>query len=181
MYEVANKIAVKILKNAEGCCLVAYPDPASPLYKALSDHGMLKKYMAGQITFDSLPDNFKALRGTPWTCGYGNTKNVTPKTVYTQAQADELLAEHVAEFMAGVIKACPKLDTLSSEKLAACTSLAYNIGLPAFGSSTVVKEINNGHYQLAADAIKMWNKAGGLINQGLVNRRLVEYNLFISV
>ena len=123
---VANKIATKLIKQFESCELRAYPDPNSPLAKELSKHGILRKYMDGKL---ELPDYLQALSGAPWTIGWGETKGVKQGDVWTQEEADSRLAVRTQEFMSGVVKASPKLGKASPEKLAAVTSLAYNIGL----------------------------------------------------
>jgi lysozyme len=181
--EKAVRIAVKLLKRPdfEGCNLVAYPDPASPLYEALSVHGMLRKYMAGKLKHSDLPENFQALDGKPYTIGYGETQGVKCGDVWTQEQADERIEKRVREFMLGVLKACPQLQKENAEKIAACTSLAYNVGLSNFASSTVCKKTQARDYEAAADAFGMWIKAQGKVLQGLVNRRKVEADLYRSV
>ncbi len=178
--EQAVKIAVKVVKIFEGCNLIAYPDPASPLYKALDTHGLVSRYMKGALRWKDLGDNFKALSGAPWTIGYGETQGITKDTVWTQAQADEAVSKRVREFMAQCIKDCPKLEKLSPEKIAAVTSLTYNIGSSAFKNSTVARCIAKGDLTSVGAAIKMWNKAGGRVMQGLVNRRQTEADLWNS-
>ena len=72
------------------------------------------------------------------------------------------------------------LVPLNDNQLAACTSLAYNIGLAAFRGSTLLRKLNDGDYQGAADQFPVWNKAGGRVVQGLVNRRAAERDLFLK-
>lgn len=178
--EIAVRIAVKIIRNAEGCSLRSYPDPSSPLYAALSTHGMLQRYMSGAITHKSLPDNFKALSGKPFTIAYGFAINVEPDTVWSQSQADAKLEEHVRKVMEQCIKDCPTLAKKTPEQIAAITSLAYNIGSNAFKMSTAARNVTMEQDSLVGDAIKMFCKANGKIVQGLVNRRTVEANLWES-
>lgn len=179
--ETAVRIAVKVVKQFEGCQLIAYPDPASPLYEALSTHGLLQKYMRGDIKFSSLPENLRELSGTPFTIGYGETKGVSEGDVWTLEAASERLEARVRGFMQEVFKVCPQLVLESPEKVAACTSLAYNIGVSAFSKSTVCKEITAKNCNSAAEAFLMWNKAGGKVVAGLVARRKIESDLFRSV
>lgn len=174
----ASRIASKLIKPSEGCSLVAYPDPASPLYKALTTHSMLNKFLAGQI---ELPENFESLSGNPWTLGYGETKGITKGMKWTQEEADAQLATRIKEFAEGVLKAVPVLLNHSPEKLAACTSLAYNIGLTAFKNSSVAKAIAKEDWKAAYNSFALWNKAQGQVMQGLVIRRKAEADLFNSV
>ena len=178
--ETAVRIAVKIIKNAEGCELRAYPDPASPLSIALAKHNILDKYKQGKL---ELPDYLAKLSGIPWSIGYGETKDVRQGDVWTQEEADKRLEARVRGFMQEVLKSCPKLVLMRPSAIAACTSLAYNIGVSAFANSSVCKKIMAGDVQGAADSFIMWNKAGSPLKvmDGLTKRRKIEADLFRSV
>lgn len=119
-----------------------------------------------------------------WTIGYGTTAaaglGITPDKgmTITQDRAEDLLRQGVEKFAATV-------DALITSKVnaneyGACVSLAYNIGPTAFAKSTVLRELNAGNKDRAAAAFKMWNKAGGEVVQGLVNRRNAEVTLFLT-
>jgi LysM repeat protein len=69
---------------------------------------------------------------------------------------------------------------LNQNQFDALVSLSYNIGADGFKGSTVLKKLNSGDYAGAAQAMKMWNKSGGAVMQGLVNRRNDEVALFNS-
>lgn len=184
---VAIRIAVKIIKPSEGFNAIAYPDPSSPLYKALSAHGMLQRYMRGDIKWKDLAENFQALSGTPWTVGFGETQGVTKDTVWTLAEAESRLTKRVEGFMQQVLQASPKLATQSPEKIAAVTSLVYNIGMgdearkiDGYLTSTVRRKIAAEDWAGAAASFSMWNKSRGLVVAGLVTRRATEAALFMS-
>jgi lysozyme len=179
--ETAVRIAVKIIKQFEGCNLRSYPDPASPLYKALSTHGMLQRYMSGAIKWKDLAENFQALSGNPFTCGHGETQGVTKDTVWTPEEATSRLEARVRGFMQDVLEASPKLATQAPERIAAVTSLCYNIGLGNYEHSTVARLIAVEDWTGAAKAFLMWVKAGGLVMAGLEKRRKIESELFMSV
>lgn len=176
--DLALKIAVKVIKLAEGCHLRAYPDPASELYKSLSAHNLLKAYMDGKV---ELPSTMAKLSGAPATIGYGETKGIKLGMIWSQEQADTALQVRVEGFLQEVLKTSPKLATEAPERIAAITSLVYNIGAANYNSSTVAKRIAAGDMAGAADAIIMWNKAGGAVMNGLVARRKMERDLFLSV
>ena len=55
---------------------------------------------------------------------------------------------------------------------------AYNVGLGALRSSTLLKVINAGQYNLARENFLKWNKAGGRELPGLTKRRTAEADLF---
>jgi len=174
------QIAVKIIKMFEGCNLVAYPDPASDFYKALSANNLLRKWLKGEVGLSDIPKDLQKLSGAPWTIGWGETRGVKCGDVWTQEEADKRLEARVAEFLTSTIKTCTKLNGEPPERAAACTSLAYNIGKDAFAKSTVARKINEGSWHCAADAFLMWTKAGGVEMEGLVKRRNIEREIFMS-
>lgn len=174
----ATKIAVKIIKKSEGFVGFAYADPASALGKAIQGHNQWNAYLQGKF---AVPKEWEKLSGAPLTLGYGETKNVKKGDTITLQEAEERLSVRVREFMEGVLKASPELLKQSPERLAAVTSLAYNIGLGAYKDSTAAKKIAAQDWAGAAEAFKMWCKAGGSVVQGLVNRRKEESDLFLSV
>lgn len=108
---------------------------------------------------------------------YGNGKRVTmqDKPITKEAALSET-KRLLAYFQDGVLQYCP--DIKSTGLLAACTDLAYNIGLTAFFGSTLRKVINNGGSvaDIAAQ-FRRWNKGGGKVLNGLVRRREAEIAL----
>ncbi|HET8687327.1 MAG TPA: lysozyme [Methanosarcina sp.] len=115
-----------------------------------------------------------------WTIGYGETLNVTPGLTWTQEYADERLRIRAEQFMMHVLKSCPQLRLSSPNKLAACTSLAYNIGVGAFSVSSVCRLTKRGDYKMAGDKFLVWNKAGGKVNKGLSYRRGKEREIYLQ-
>ena len=119
-----------------------------------------------------------------WTIGYGTTARAglgiipTGGMTITQAEADQLLADGLNKF-ADQIRPMITAD-LNDNQFGACVSLAYNVGVYGFGRSTVLEKINDGDYSKAADAILLWNKAGGKVLKGLVRRREAERKLFLT-
>lgn len=176
MIELLEQI-VALIKEGEGCVLRSYPDPASPLYRALSQRNLLRLYLNGKV---EIPADLKGLSGAPWTIGYGETLGVTEGMVWTKEQALFRLRQRVAQFLLGVYKRCPQLHAEPDHRVAACTSLAYNIGVGAFGASTVARRTGRREYQAAADAFLLWNKAGGRIMPGLVKRRRHERGVYLN-
>jgi lysozyme len=127
---------------------------------------------------DAYPD--PGTGGDPWTIGWGSTGPGIRKGVkWTQAQADERLAQDVDRFLTGVFAAINKATvTPSPAELGAMTSLAYNIGLRAFEQSTLLRLYNAGNRAGAAAQFLRWNRAGGKVMRGLTRRREAEKALF---
>ena len=119
-----------------------------------------------------------------WTIGFGTTAgaDVGIKPAYgmtiTQDRAEDLLRQGVEKFAATVDAMITA--KVNANEFGACVSLAYNIGPNAFAKSTVLRELNAGHKDKAAAAFRMWNKAGGEVIKGLVNRREAEIKLFLT-
>ncbi len=92
------------------------------------------------------------------------------------SQAQDLLGQTVEPYARAVRNA---VDVpLTQNQFDALTSFAYNIGIGGFEGSSALRRLNAGDYAGAAEAMKLWNKSGGDVVQGLVNRRRDEVNLF---
>ncbi|WP_310534593.1 lysozyme [Novosphingobium sp.] len=111
-----------------------------------------------------------------WTIGYGSTgPHVTPGQVITEAQADVLLQSDLDRFEDAVAKAAPGATQAQFD---AMVSLAFNIGIGAFGKSSVLRLHKAGDHRAAAEAFALWNKGGGRVLPGLQRRRAKEADLY---
>jgi lysozyme len=111
-----------------------------------------------------------------WTIGVGHTSmagppKVTPGLTITKKQSDEILGRDLAKFENAVNNAV--LVPVSQDMFDAMVSLAFNIGETGFKRSTIVKRLNKGDFEGAAEAFKMWNKP-----PEIMGRRLSEYKQF---
>jgi len=113
-----------------------------------------------------------------WTIGFGTTEGVRPNQTITPVAALQRKLTDVQKFE-GALKQCVTVP-LSQNEYDAYISLAYNIGSGAFCNSTLVRLLNQGQYDMACQQILRWNRAGGKVVQGLVNRRQAEYKLCIQ-
>lgn len=114
-----------------------------------------------------------------WTVAYGHTgDDVYEGLEITQAEADDLLAEDLKHFEEGV-SSCVKVP-VTDDQFSALVCFAYNVGLAALRSSTLLKLLNQKKYVEAANQFLRWNRAGGKIVKGLANRRKAERELFLS-
>lgn len=146
-----SRDGINLIKSFEGLRLTAYPDPGTG--------------------------------GEPWTIGYGTTTAAGVGRVYkgltiSQAQAESMLVRSLEAYERGVLKALTRTPT--QLQFDAMVSLAYNIGVGAFGQSSVARFFNAGDIGKAADAFLLWNKAGGKVMAGLERRRKAERALFLS-
>lgn len=69
---------------------------------------------------------------------------------------------------------------LDPAERAAFADFVYNVGPQAFARSTLLHELNAGHYAAACAQLNRWVYAGGHIEAGLVKRRASEYRLCMS-
>lgn len=149
---MVNSYAIDLIKRFEGLRLTAYLDKvASP---------------------------------PVWTIGYGTTAaadvGITPANglTITEAEAEWFLQKAVNNFSVQIERLVTR--PINANEFGAMVSLAYNIGPAAFRKSSVLRLFNSGMKDGAAEAFLLWNKAGGKVVQGLVNRRKAERELFLK-
>lgn len=115
-----------------------------------------------------------------WTIGYGTTIingiKVKKGDTCTIEQAKSYMAQDLKKFESAVDTSVKV--TITQNQFDALVSLAYNIGTGAFKSSTLLKKLNAKDYKGAAAQFDRWNRAGGKVMQGLINRRAKERKLF---
>lgn len=109
----------------------------------------------------------------------GDTHDVVVGRVYTEAECARSTERQLVAHAEPVLDCTPGLAG-HPHQLSAAISLAYNIGSTAYCRSTVARRFNAGDWRGACDAILMWNKAGGRVIQGLVNRRRDERALCLQ-
>lgn len=95
----------------------------------------------------------------------------------TVEEAEALLSADLDEFEDAVEKLV-KIK-LSSNSFSALVSFAYNVGISAFGTSTLLKRVNAGRFYEAAGQFSRWNKSKGEVLNGLTKRRKAERDLFL--
>ena len=97
----------------------------------------------------------------------------------------KLLKQNISLLEKDLSDYCRRVESLIKVKItdnqfAALVSLAYNIGVSAFGGSTLLSYLNKGNYSAAADQFARWNKGGGKVLAGLTRRREAERKLFLT-
>lgn len=136
-----------------------------------------------------LIETFEGLRLTAyrdavgvWTIGYGHTARSGEPLPYagmtiSWAKADAILASDLRPVEQGVLTAIKR--PMAQGQFDAMVSLAFNIGLSAFRASSVARYFNRGQPILAANAFRLWDKAGGAVVGGLGARREAERSEFL--
>lgn len=128
---------------------------------------------------------FEGLQLTAYRCsagvltiGYGHTSGVNPGDVITGRQADEFLRKdlRVAELTVNTnVK-----TQMTQGQFDALVSFVFNLGAGNFVKSTLLRKLNAGDYDGAADEFRRWVYAGKAELQGLIRRRAAERDLFQS-
>jgi lysozyme len=115
-----------------------------------------------------------------WTIGYGHTNGVKQGQTITAEKAEELLKEDLFSFEQGVIVlAGQKGFSTTQGQFDALVDFAYNLGLSALRSSTLVKRIaENASLSVIQAEFKKWVIAGGKVLPGLQRRREWEANRY---
>ncbi|HCQ9595909.1 TPA: lysozyme [Acinetobacter baumannii] len=118
-----------------------------------------------------------------WTIGFGTIKypngvRVKKGDTCTEQQAETYLKNDLTKFEVAINKLVKV--PLTQNQFDALTSFTYNLGETNLANSTLLKKLNKGDYQGAADQFLVWNKAGGKVMKGLVRRREAERALFLK-
>ena len=156
----------------------SYADPYSPLGNALRRRKIWTAYLECKV---EVPDDLKRLSGAPYTISWGLTgAGIGPDTVWTRAKGDEQSLARAQKHINETMKMIKQSVNPQAHEIAAVTSLGYNIGSGKLASSTLMKKLNAGDRAGAAKQFHVWNRAGGVVSNGLVRRRAWEANVFLG-
>ena len=113
-----------------------------------------------------------------WTIGYGHTHTTKQGMKITAGQAESLLRKDIiwVEKAVNTLVVVP----LTQNQFDALASFVFNVGEGAFSTSTLLRLLNSGDYEGAANQFLRWNKQKGRVLNGLTKRREEERKLFLS-
>lgn len=135
---------------------------------SISNNGLalIKKFEGCKLT--SYQDSIGV-----WTIGYGHTSGVKKGQTITQVQADTFLKSDCSSAEKAV-NSYTKYNW-NQNQFDALVSFTFNCG-----SGNLKTLLNNGQRTISEISTKItaYNKAGGKVLQGLVNRRIAEKELF---
>lgn len=148
-------------------------------------------WQPGQVTMkysqkgEALTENFEGCRLIAyqdqvgrWTIGYGHTLGVKQGDSCTPAQAEAMLAADMAwaeTFVNHIVT-----HILTQGEFDALVDFTFNLGSGNFQSSTLLKLVDEGQFELAAKEFEKWDLAGGKVVAGLLRRRQAEEAEFQS-
>lgn len=112
-----------------------------------------------------------------FTIGYGHTGDVKRGQKITQDDADALLKKDIEKFETLVNLLILNNYKFNQNEFDALVSFAFNLGGGNLKKLTGDGKRNKGQI---ADAIPLYNKAGGKVLSGLVKRRKAERDLFLT-
>jgi GH24 family phage-related lysozyme (muramidase) len=139
----------------------------------------------------ALVKRFEGFRSIPYTCpagkatvGYGFTHYADGTLVtltdqpMVQSVADEMLVTMLADYGRQV----SELLTIpvNQNQFDALVDFAYNLGVGNLKTSTLLKMVNFGQFDVAAEEFGKWVHAGPKTLPGLVVRRDAERRLFTT-
>lgn len=135
----------------------------------------------------ALVKSFEGLRLDAYRCpagvatiGYGSTgAHVRMGMTITPGEAERLLEKDLSRFEAGVTAMTGSAAT-SEDEFSAMVSLAFNIGLGNFATSTLLKRHKAGNKVGAANAFLSWIYTNKQKLAGLVRRREAERDLYLG-
>lgn len=142
---------------------------------------MNMRYSAAGV---ALTKSFEGLRlrayqdsGGLWTIGYGHRgPEVRAGLVWTEAQAAAALERDLAKAIARV-NGCVKRELLQNQ-FDALVDFAYNDGCGALEGSHLLRFVNAGQFEKAAQQFPLWDHVGGREVEGLLRRREAEAAMF---
>tara|TARA_R110000823_G_scaffold266679_1_gene386421 strand:- start:3462 stop:3935 length:474 start_codon:yes stop_codon:yes gene_type:complete len=121
------------------------------------------------------------------TIGYGNTFYLDGKRVsmtdspITQTEGESLLKAILEHFEKAVSKEVITTLGIKDNQYDALVIFAYNVGIHAFKSSTLLKRVlANPDDEDIKYQFSRWNKAGGRVSKGLIKRRNQEAWLYFE-
>jgi lysozyme len=107
--------------------------------------------------------------------GYG-TKAAYPGEVIDQTTANQRLSNEAGKVDSWIDQNVK--TPLTPQQRGALVSFGYNTGTGSLGN--ILPDINSGNFDRAAQRMLSYNKAGGSVLPGLVDRRRDEANLFLG-
>lgn len=143
------------------------PDPAEIPYMKTSANGIEAIKRREGFSPVPYPD------ASGFSIGYGHF--IKPGESFTEideATATQLLAADLADAEAAI--SAGVTVGLSQGQYDALASFIYNVGVGAFRKSTLLRKLNAGDFQGAAEEFSRWNKSQGAELAALTTRRAEE-------
>jgi lysozyme len=131
---------------------------------------LLKKFEGCKLKAYRCPANI-------CTIGYGHTSAagapaVSDGMTISQKQANDILRQDLVKFETAVHNMV--MQPLTQNQFDVLVDFAYNAGIGALKSSTLLKKVNAAQFDDVPAELMKWTKGGGKVLPGLVKRRQAE-------
>lgn len=117
-----------------------------------------------------------------WTLGYGHTRSAREGATVSAEDAEALLLYDLRPVATAVNASV--FAPLTQNQFDALVAFAFNVGVPAFRTSNVLRRVNAGEPLQAASALDTWRRAEfegePQVIDALVRRRAAEKALFLT-
>ena len=122
---------------------------------------------------------YRDVAGFP-TIGYGHL--LKPSESFPDGIAEPQAAKILARDVQAAEQAVARLVkvALTQGQFDALVDFCFNLGVGRLAGSTLLRELNAGHHDAAAQQLFAWDHAGGVVNAGLKSRRQAEFELWTS-
>lgn len=159
------------------------PEEANNTQKTFLKENINNQIVIPQKAIDIIKE-FEGFKSTSYvdvagikTIGYGTTN--LDLDFIDKKTAEKYLIEHVKKDYV-LLKRLLKVK-LNENQISALLSFIYNVGINAFAKSTLLKRINSNApvYQIQIEFLR-WKYANNRSISGLLNRRIKEYELYIT-
>lgn len=121
---------------------------------------------------------YKPTANDKLTIGWGHTHGVYEGMEIDKHQAEKFLEFDIKQAEQAILRNVRV--PLSTGQFDALVSFVFNIGEPRFATSTLVKELNKGHYHNVPHQLSLWKKQSGVVLSGLVRRRAAEAEIWLG-
>jgi lysozyme len=112
-----------------------------------------------------------------WAIGYGFREGVVKDQRMSKEEANARLLQEINPYASAVEKFVTNKNVTNDQK-AALTSFAYNVGIGALQTSTLLKKLNAGDIQGARAEFARWSTIKKRFDKGLYARRMKELAVF---
>jgi GH24 family phage-related lysozyme (muramidase) len=136
----------------------------------------------GPPSYTAVPDGKTKDGKQLYSIGLGHQIQANELYLMTARLSDEEVLKIFQKDIEGIRSSMNKVIKvpINKNQQLALLSLRYNIGGTAFNKSTLLRRLNEGNFNDAAMRFAEWRLSEGKINQGLVNRREREKQLFLK-
>jgi len=131
---------------------------------------LIKRWEGERLTAYLCPANVWPI-GVGHTAAMGDPKPVSGMKI-TAEESTAILRRDLSRIEKDVEAAVNV--PLNQRQFDTLVSFVFNVGIGAFRKSTLLKRLNSADYDAVPTELIKWTRVGGIVNQGLVNRRKAE-------